>query len=174
MYSFGTMSLRKTPISAIGGVLLLPAVHIQCHSQDGIIPSSSLHCSESPDPLQPVYFQFLTPNATSQNSANYSTSSILLAVFCRNLGKLASTSFIPPLVLEQNSWNNRYRLFMGQIPFLSNNQQCCSTELNSKHWSQPGKITHWSHPFCLTAGFQMEGALTLRTMSYTTDKHHKI
>jgi len=37
---------------------------------------------------------------------------------------------------------------MVQMAFSSSNQQCQSTEGNLKHWSERGKITHWSS-FCL-------------------------
>jgi len=36
---------------------------------------------------------------------------------------------------------------MGWMSFLSPNQQCQSTEENSKHWVQAAKITHGPHPF---------------------------
>jgi len=33
------------------------------------------------------------------------------------------------------------------MSFLSPNQQCQSTQVNSKHWLQPVNIIHWPHPF---------------------------
>jgi len=36
--------------------------------------------------------------------------------------------------------------FMGWMPFLSPNQQCHSTDRDTKHSPQPVKITHWHPP----------------------------
>jgi len=56
-------------------------------------------------------------------------------------------AFLPPAVLEQNLWGEVTEVSMDRISFLSPNQQCQSTEENSKHWPQMQKITHWSYLF---------------------------
>jgi len=49
-------------------------------------------------------------------------------------------------------------LFIGQMSFLSPNQQCQSTEGNTKSWLQP---VAWPHPFLSNTRLLMEGALLL-------------
>jgi len=41
-----------------------------------------------------------------------------------------------------------HRLFMGQMLFLSSNRQRQTTDVNSKHRPQTGKITRCSHSLC--------------------------
>jgi len=62
----------------------------------------------------------------------------------------------------KNLWEKSHSFLGGQIPFLSPNQQCQSTEANIKHWAQLGKTTHCLiHPSS-TTGLLREAAAPLR------------
>ena len=53
-----------------------------------------------------------------------------------------------------------------QTPFLSPSEQCQSTEGNSEHWPQPGKVSWWLRPFNVHHWTVREGALVrLRRLS---------
>ena len=66
--------------------------------------------------------------------------------------------FFPHLFWKRIFGDKCLRFFIGQEALLSSNQQCQSTEGNSKHWRQ---LLAWLHPFLSTTGILMEGHWSL-------------
>ena len=71
----------------------------------------------------------------------------LAAIFEVNLGlpvPSGSPLFSSSTCSVKNLWDKWHRFFVARLSFLSPNQQCQSTEGNTKHWHQ---TVSWPHPF---------------------------